>query len=156
MTSKEQKIKQIKEFIKNNPSLNSNESLDEVKLLGLGIRRQDFQTLFRKEKSLPQPTKAKREASIPIKFRKVKPKITKPKITKPKITKPTIQLKLPIIPKIPFEETKFGKIVKDIENIHNISEKKAIERTRVLLKIPREDFRRLNQKDLFVLEQHGY
>ena len=141
MTSKEQKIKQIKEFIKNNPSLNSNESLDEVKLLGLGIRRQDFQTLFRKEKSLPQPTKAKREASIPIKFRKVKPKVKKP----------TIQLKLPIIPKIPFEQTKFGKIVKRMESVHNISERRAIERARAFLKIPRKDYIKLNRKDVIII-----
>lgn len=143
MPSKEQKIR---EFIQNNPSLSGNKTLDELKRVGLGIRRTNFLEIFRKEKSLPQPTKAKREASIPIKFRKVRPKITKPKISKP-----TIQLKLPIIPKIPFEQTKFGKIVKRMENVHNISERRAIERARAFLKIPRKDYIKLNRKDVVII-----
>ena len=138
MPSKEQKIR---EFIRNNPSLSGNKTLNELKKVGLGIRKTVFLEIFRKEKSLPQPTKAKREASIPIKFRKVKPKISKP----------TIQLKIPIIPKIPFEQTKFGKIVKRMENTHNISERRAIERARALLKIPRSDFIKLNRKDVVII-----
>ncbi len=152
MTSKEQKVR---EFIRNNPSLSGNQTLKELQDLGLGIRKTNFLEIFREVRKLPKPTKAKREASIPKKFRKVKPTVKKVKPTKvitPKPTKKLIQKKLPI----PFEKTKFGKIVKDIENIHNISEQKAIERTRVLLKIPKIDFRKLNSRDRFVLEQHGY
>ena len=148
MVDKEQKIR---EFIRNNPSLSGNETLKELQDLGLGIRKTNFLEIFRNEKSLPEPSVQKREASIPKKFRKAKPSIS---IRKPiPVKKKTKQLKLP---KIPFEKTKFGKIVKDVQKQHGISEKKAIERTRVLLKIPKIDFRKLNRKDRFVLEQHGY
>ena len=153
MTDKKEKIR---EFIQNNPSLSGNETLNELKKLGLGIRKTNFLEIYRNEKKLPEPSKVKREASIPIKYRKqpLKPKpkpITKVR-TKP-ITKPTIQTKLP---KIPYEKTKFGKMAKDIEKKHGISEKKAIIRTRVLLKIPKKDYNKLNRKDQFVLLQHGY
>ena len=141
------KTKQIREFIRNNPSLSGNETLNELKELGLGIRKTNFLEIYRNEKNLPEPTKVKREASIPIKFRR------QPLKPSAKPTKPTVQKKLP---PIPFEKTKFGKIVKDIQDTHNISEKKAIIRARTLLKIPKIDFRKLNIKDRFVLEQHGY
>jgi len=143
------KKEKVREFIRNNPSLSGNETLTKLKKLGLGIRKTEFLKIFRNEKKLPEPTKQKREVSIPKKFRKAKSRISKP-ITRKRKTK---QLKLP---KIPFEKTKFGKIVKDLQKQHGISEQKAIERARVLLKIPKFDFRKLNLKDRFVLQQHGY
>jgi len=141
MVSKEQKIKEIKVFIGNNPSLNSNETLKEIRLKGLGIRKQEFQKIFREQKQLPEPTPEKREASIPIKFRPTK-----------KPVKPTKPIKV----KVDFEKTKFGKITKKVQSTFNISEKNAIRHTRKLLKIPKKDFRRLNQKDLMILTQFGY
>ncbi len=155
MVSKEQKIR---EFIRSNPSLSGNETLKQLQDLELGIRKTNFLEIYRNEKNLPGPTKAKREASVPIKYRKVKPTIKKPSIKKPTIRKPTkikptIQLKLP---PIPFEKTKFGSMVRDTQRGHGISERKAIERVRILLKIPKRDYRKLNRKDRFMLEQHGY
>ena len=70
MVSKEQKIKEIKVIIGNNPSLNSSETLRLIQSEGLGIRKQEFQTLFREQRQLPEPTKEKKEKSVPIKFRK--------------------------------------------------------------------------------------
>lgn len=65
----------VKEFIQNNPSLNSTDTLKELQLLGLGIRRTIYLGIFREVRKLPEPTKAKREKSIPIKFRPTKPKV---------------------------------------------------------------------------------
>lgn len=131
MTDKKEKIK---EFIRNNPNLSANKTLIELKKKGLGIRKIDFLDLFRKEKSLPEPSVHKRYVSIPIKYRKVKPTIRKP-----------------VKVKIPYEKTKFGKIAKRMEKAHGISEQKAIERARALLKIPRKDYFRLNRKDVVII-----
>ena len=141
MTDKKEKIR---EFIRNNPNLNATETLKQLQKIDLGIRKTNFLELYRKEKNLPEPTKVKREASIPIKYRKVKP--TKRKPVKAKPTK-----KKPIKVKIPYEKTKFGKIAKRMEKAHGISERKAIERARALLKIPRSDFIKLNRKDVVII-----
>lgn len=79
------------------------------------------------------------------------------KVQKQEKYKPKIPVK-PIKPKkkVPFEKTKFGKIVKEIQKKHKISEYKAIKRTRALLKIPKRDYRKLNRKDKDVLIQFGY
>ncbi len=145
MTDKDKKINEIKEFIKSNPNLSGNDILDKLKSKGLGIRRSDFYKIRREVKNLPEPTKAKREASIPIKHRKPT------KISKPS-AKPTIQKKLPI----PFEKTKFGKMTKSLQKKHGISEKNAIRRLRKLLKIPKVDYFGLNQLDFDILTQYGY
>ena len=131
MTDKKEKIK---EFIRNNPNLNATDTLKELQKKGLGIRKTDFLQLYRNEKSLPEPSKAKKEASVPIKYRKVKPTKKKPKKVK-----------------IPYEQTKFGKIAKRMELAHGISERKAIERARALLKIPRSDYIKLNRKDVVII-----
>ena len=131
MTDKKEKIK---EFIRNNPNLNATKTLKQLQKKGLGIRKTDFLQLYRNEKSLPEPSKAKKEASIPIKYRKVKPTKKKPSKVK-----------------IPYEQTKFGKIAKRMEKAHGISERKAIERARALLKIPRSDYIKLNRKDVVII-----
>ena len=141
MTDKKEKIK---EFIRNNPNLSANDTLKELQDLGLGIRKTNFLEIFRNEKKLPEPTKAKREQSVPIKYRKAKPTKAKPVKAKAK----PIKVKKP---KIPFEKTKFGKIVKRMEKAHKISERRAIERARALLKIPRKDYIRLNRKDVVII-----
>lgn len=146
----------IKEFIQKNPSLNASDTLRELQLLGLGMRKTNFLKLFRETRKLPEPTIAKREKSIPIKFRptKRKPSVKKPSIKKPSIKKPTKQLKLPV--KIEFKDTKFGKITKSVQDKHKISEANAIVRARALLKIPRMDFDKLNEIDKDILIQFGY
>lgn len=131
MTDKKEKIK---EFIRNNPNLNATETLKQLQKKGLGIRKTDFLQLYRNEKSLPEPSKAKKKASIPIKYRKVKP-----------------IKKKPIKVKIPYEQTKFGKIAKKMEKAYGISERRAIERARALLKIPRSDYIKLNRKDVVII-----
>lgn len=136
----------IKEFIQKNPSLNASETYSRIKGTPLGIRKTIFLGIFRKERKLPEPTIAKREKSIPIKFRPTK--------KKPSVKKPTKQLKLPV--KIEFKDTKFGKITKTIQDKHKISEQNAIERARALLKIPRMDFNKLNEIDKDILIQFGY
>lgn len=136
------KKEQIKEFIQKNPNLNATQTLKELQDIDLGMRKTDFLKLFREQKDLPEPTKQKREASIPIKFRvKKKP---------PKPPKP------PLKPKIPFEKTKFGKMTKKVQTSFHISEKNAIRHVRKLLKIPKSDFRKLNRKDRDILTQFGY
>jgi len=124
----------ILDYIEANPNLSGSKVLEYAKDNGFGIRKQEFYKLYRDYKKLPEPTKEKKQKSIPIKYR----------------VKPSKKVK------IPFEKTKFGKIVKDIEKIHGISERKAIERTRALLKIPKKDYIKLNKKDVLVLSQHGY
>ena len=141
MNAKEIKIR---EFIRNNPNLSGNKALDELKDLGLGIRKTNFYEIYRNEKDLSEPTKAKKEASIPIKYRKAKPVKAKPVKAKPVKAKP-------VKVKIPYEKTKFGKIAKRMEKEHGISEQKAIERARALLKIPRKDFIKLNRKDVVII-----
>lgn len=156
MVSKEQKIKEIKEFIKDNPTLNSNQTLKEVQLKGLGIRKQEFQELFRETKKIPEPTLVKREASIPIKFKTTKIK-TEIKIKAKERTKLRIEPKpTPKKERIPFEKTKFGKMTKTTQTTFSISEKKAIIIVRKLLKIPKKDFGNLNKKSKFILTEHGY
>lgn len=138
------KKEKIKEFIRNNPNLNASDTLKELQKVGLGIRKTDFLELYRNEKNLPDPSKTKRERSIPIKYRKVKPAIKKPIKVKPAIKK-LIKVK------IPYEQTKFGKIAIKMERFHGISEQKAIERARALLKIPRTDYHKLNQIDVNII-----
>ena len=131
----------VKEFIQNKPNLSGNKIYDEIKGKPFSIRKTDFYTLLREVRNLPEPTIQKREKSVPTKY-KIKP--IKPK--KPR--KPTKPLK------IPFEQTKFGKISKSVQKAHGISEKRAIERARALLKIPNRDRHKLNKKDQYILSQY--
>lgn len=128
----------IKEVILNNPSLSGNKIYDITKRKGIGIRKTDFYSLFREIKDLPEPTIQKREASVPIRYR-IKPIKVK---VKPK--------------KIPYEKTKFGKIAKDVQKKHNISERNAIDHTRKLLKIAKKDYRKLRKIDYDILIHYGY
>lgn len=127
--------KPLKEFISKYPKESGNWIYQESKKAGLGIRKQNFYGVLREVRNLPEPTIQKRKASIPIKY-KIKP--TKPKVK----VKPS---------KIPFEKTKFGKIVGKLEKAHNISEEKAIKHARKILKIPKSDYRKMNQKDVQIL-----
>jgi len=129
----------ILDYIEANPNLSGLKVLEYAKDNGFGIRKQEFYKLYRDYKKLPEPTKEKKLKSTPIKYRVIPSKVSKPKKVK-----------------IPFEKTKFGKIAKDIEKIHGISERNAIERTRALLKIPKKDYKKLNKKDVLVLSQYGY
>lgn len=152
-----------KEFIQKNLNLKASELYNQAKALGIAPRKTTFLKLVREGKNLPEPTIAKKERSIPIKHRTIKQKASikarkpaKPKV-KPSVKKKTIQLKLPVKPlKIPFEQTKFGKMVKTTMDKHGLSEKKAIKRVRALLKIPQEDYNKLNQIDQDILTQYGY
>jgi len=62
----------IIDLINENPNLSGNKILQEAKSKGFGIKKQTFYELFRDIRNLPEPTKEKREASVPIKFRKPK------------------------------------------------------------------------------------
>lgn len=156
------KEKLNREFLQNNPNLSRKESLEQLQNKGLGIRKTNFLKIFREVRKLPEPSIAKREASIPIKHRTPSQKFkiaqrakpTKPSAL-PKVKKPTIQKKLPI-PKIPFEKTKFGKMTKSLQKGHKISERNAIERLRLLLKLPKDDYDKLNQIDQDILAEYGY
>lgn len=134
----------IKEFILKNPNLSGNQIYTKTKGTPLAIRKTDFYKIFRETKNLPEPSITKRERSIPIKY-KVKP-IAKPKVK----IKPKPKVK-PKPPKIPFEQTKFGKITKSLQKAHNITEKRAIIHARKILKIPRKDYGKMNQKDVQIL-----
>jgi len=72
----------IKEVILNNPSLSGNEIYDITKKKGIGIRKTDYYSLFRETRDLPEPTIEKREKSIPIRHRVIKPEVIKPKFPK--------------------------------------------------------------------------
>ena len=147
------KKKLIKEFILKNPNLNATETLKEIQKKGLGIRKTNFLALYRETKKLPEPTKVKREQSIPIKHRVAKPKVPKSKVAKAKPSITKIPKKKPVIP---FEKTKFGKMVKTAQTVFNVNEKKAIIYTRKILKISRTDYDKLEQIDQDILIQYGY
>ncbi len=167
-----QNIKLIEELIKKNPNLSGNKIYEESKTLKIGIRKTNFYSILRKVRKLPEPSKAKKQQSIPTKFlpapakvirqrlkQKAKLAKQKAKSIKPKvISKPKPkQIVLPIKPKpkkVSFDKTKFGKAVKDLQKKHGISEKRAIERARALFKIPKRDFRKLNKVDRNVLLQY--
>jgi len=72
----------IKEVILKNPNLSGNEIYDITKKEGIGIRKTDFYGLFREVRELPEPTIEKREKSIPIKHRVIKPEVIKVKFPK--------------------------------------------------------------------------
>ncbi len=137
-------IKQNRELILKNPNLSANQLYNKSKSLGIGFRKTNFLGLVRDVRKLSEPSKIKREKSIPRIYRKVKP--VKP--SKP--VKPTIKVKVVI----PFEKTKFGKITKDLQKAHRISEKKAIIHARKILKIPKSDYHKINQKDVQILLEH--
>lgn len=140
----------LKEFILKNPNLSGNAIYTKTKGTPLAIRKTDFYKIFRETKKLPEPDLAKKEASIPIKYRTTiqKQRIQKrvKRISKVK-AKPT---------RIPFEQTKFGKMTKSVKNKYKITEKNAIRRVRKLLKLPRKDYHKLNQIDQDILIQYGY
>ena len=133
----------VKEFIENRPNLSGNKIYNEIKGKPFSIRKTDFYILLREVRNLPEPTIQKREKSVPTKY----------KIKRIKPTKPIKPIK-PI--EIPFEQTKFGQMTKDIQKKHGISERNATVRVRALLKIPKKDYRKLNRKDRDILTRYGY
>lgn len=135
-----------KELILNNPNLSATKLLDKAKGLKISNRKSDFLAEVRNIRNLPEPSKQKKEKSIPIKHRKVR--VDKPK---PSITKILKKKKV-----IPFKKTKFGKMVKTAQTVFNIDEKNAIIYTRKILKIPRIDYDKLDQIDKDILIQYGY
>ena len=153
----------IKELIQKNPNLSGNEIYSNIKGTVLGIRRQTFQEIFRETKNLPEPTIKKREASIPKIFKTpktvsaIKVKAKERTVERAKVeVKPTEVIE-PIKKKkesIPFEKTKFGKITKDLQKAHRISEKKAIIHARKILKIDKSDYDKINKKDVQILLTH--
>ncbi len=140
MTDKE---KSIKELILKNPNLSGNKIYEKSKAKGIGIRKTDFYKLLRKTRNLLEPSITKREKSIPTKY-KIKP-TAKPKVKVRAKPKPKPKAK------IPFEKTKFGIIVKDLQITHGISEKKAIIHARKILKIDKSDYDKINEKDVQIL-----
>jgi len=72
--------KQIKivKLIQENPKLTGNQLYKKSRKEGYGIAKSKFYQLLRDVRKLPEPTKEKKEKSIPIKYRK--PIITKPPI----------------------------------------------------------------------------
>ena len=133
----------VKDFIQNRPNLSGNKIYNEIKGKPFSIRKTDFYILLREVRNLPEPTIQKREKSVPTKY----------KIKRIKPTKPIKPIK-PI--EIPFEQTKFGQMTKDIQKKHGISERNATVRVRALLKIPKKDYRKLNRKDRDILTRYGY
>ncbi len=146
-----------KELILKNPNLSGNEIYEKAKGLGFGIRKTKFYKILREGRNLPEPSKVKKEISTPIKHRtptqkaSIKARVRATKL-KPTPKRKPRQLKLPI--KIPFEKTKFGKIVRDLIIVHGISEKKAIIHARILLKIDKSDYHKINRKDVQILLTH--
>lgn len=155
MVNREQKIKRIREIVKNNPTDTSKQHIEQAKKEKVSIRKTDFLKERREVLKLPEPSKAKRESSIPVKHRTAKQKASiqaRVRATKKKpVKRKPIQLKLP---KLPFEQTKFGKIVRDLQKVRNITEKKAIIHARKLLKIDKSDYNKINQKDVQILLTH--
>lgn len=125
--------KLLKEFILKHPSKSGNWIYQESKKVGLGIRKQNFYGVLREVRKLPEPTIQKREKSIPIRYR----------------IKPSAIVKVKV--KIPFEQTKFGKITRLLQMSHKISESHAIIHARKILKISKRDYHKLNQKDVQIL-----
>ena len=153
------KKQSIKELTLNNPNLSTNSLIEIAKKEGFSIRKTDFLKVVRETRNLPEPSQIKREKSVPIKYRITKEKPTKEKPTKEKPTKEKPIKEKPIKEKptkIPYEETKFGKMAKDVQNRHRISERNAIERTRLLLKLPKDDYDKLNEIDYDILTEYGY
>jgi len=139
-----------KELILKYPNDSTNELLDKAKNQNISNRRTEFLAEVREIRKLPEPNLAKKEGSIPIKHRTTiqKQRIQKRAKRKAKIkTKPA---------RIPFEQTKFGKMTKSVKTKHRISEKNAIRRVRKLLKLPKKDYLKLNQIDRDILIQYGY
>ena len=148
------KKQSIKELTLNNPNLSTNSLIEIAKKEGFSIRKTDFLKVVRETRNLPEPSQIKREKSVPIKYRITKEKPTKEKPTKEKPIKEKPIKEKPT--KIPYEETKFGKMAKDVQNRHRISERNAIERTRLLLKLPKDDYDKLNEIDYDILTEYGY
>jgi len=140
------KKKLREQLIQNNPNDSATKLLDKAKGLKISNRKSDFLAEVRNIRKLPEPSKQKKEQSIPIIHRKVKPKVAKPSITKI-ITKP---------PKIPFNQTKFGKMVKTAQTKFGVDEANAIIYTRKILKIPKIDYDKLDQVDRDILTHYGY
>jgi len=74
--------KPLKEFILKYPKESGNWIYQESKKAGLGIRKTDFYGVLREVRDLPEPTIEKREKSIPIKHRVIKPEVIEVKIPK--------------------------------------------------------------------------
>ena len=70
--------KPLKEFILKYPKESGNWIYQESKKAGLGIRKTDFYEIFRDIRDLPEPTIEKKERSIPIKYRDIKPEVIEP------------------------------------------------------------------------------
>jgi len=140
----------LKELILNNPKVSGNELYIQIKGTPLGIRKSDFYSIVRDVRKLPEPDIVKRESSIPIKHRTT---IQKQRIQKrvKRISKVKVKTA-----RIPFEKTKFGKMVKTAQTKFKVNEKDAIIYTRKILKLPKEDYHRLNQIDRDILIQYGY
>ena len=71
-----------------------------------------------------------------------------PRIRKIKV-KPSAIVKVKV--KIPFDQTKFGKITRLLQMAHKISESHAIIHARKILKIDKRDYHKMNQKDVQIL-----
>lgn len=68
-------------------------------------------------------------------------------------------MKFESVVKTPVEKarlTTFEKMTKDLMKKHGITERKAIERARVLLKIPKKDYKKLKRVDKLILSHYGY
>jgi len=142
-----------KELILNNPNLSATKLLDKAKSRKISNRKTEFLKEVRELRNLPEPSITKKERSIPIKYKVAKPKVAKPKVAKPKpsITKILKEKKI-----IPFDKTKFGKMVRTAQTVFNIDENNAIIYTRKILKIPKTDYNKLDQIDIDILTQYGY
>ena len=71
-------IKLNRELILKNPNLSANQLYNKSKSLGIGFRKTNFFGLVREVRDLPEPSIEKKERSIPIIYRDVKPKPIKP------------------------------------------------------------------------------
>ena len=73
----------VKEFIENRPNLSGNKIYNEIKGKEFSIRKTEFYSLLRELRNLPEPSKEKKEQSIPIKYKIEPPTIKKaPKLKK--------------------------------------------------------------------------
>jgi len=148
-----------KELILKYPNDTATKLLVKAQKKGISNRKSEFLKEVRNLRKIPEPSIAKKERSIPIKYRS---SLQKSRIAKRKPTpkRKPIPKKFPTVlkpkAKIPFAKTKFGRIVKDLESKHGISEKNAILRARKLLKIPKVDYNQLNTIDYDILIHYGY
>ena len=127
------KINALEKLIKDNPSLNSTQLIEKAKNEGFSYRKTDMLTDIRYFKDIPEPTSLSKQKSIPTKYKSAK-------TVKPipiEVLKEEAKLGRGLTKKeYSFEISKFGHMVREIQNKYKLSELDAIKRVRSIVKLP--------------------